>query len=86
MDHGRTERLRIRNGSDAERTLWVEPWGECFSLGPRASLEIVATGPAGDPLEVAVGTEGITVFAWSGATLEVIASGKRLGGSSIPAP
>lgn len=36
-------RIKVCNGLSVRRTLWLEPWGEDYGIGPDEVLEIIAT-------------------------------------------
>jgi hypothetical protein len=42
-------RIAIENDTDKPRIVWVEPWGEDYTLFPREKLEIIARNVAGSP-------------------------------------
>lgn len=74
-------RTSFRNTGDKEIGLQVEPWGEYYRIAPGQKVEIVIVGPSPDDpdsnptdaglLEIDHDPECITVYAWSGAEVEV---------------
>jgi hypothetical protein len=62
----------LSNRRTAVAEIWIEPWGDKFELAARQRVLVVATGPAeSGHLEVSL-TEGtLTLWAWSGASIEV---------------
>ncbi len=46
---GYSVRIVIENDTDRPRTVWVEPWGEDFTLLPKEKLEIIARNDAEQP-------------------------------------
>ena len=85
----RVETVRLRNPRVDELPLYLEPWGEEYTLAPNTALEIVAEGPAGDSLEVEFGPDHITGYGWSGSVVTLIQEGAEVGaglGKRTPVP
>jgi hypothetical protein len=66
--------------------VWLEPWGDLVQAAPGAVLEVRAVGPKGDLLEIEVSEDKWTIYAWSGALLEVHSDGRKIFGTGVPAP
>jgi len=74
-----TVATRLVNSREVPLTFYLEPWGEAYDMPPAAIFEVVARGPAGDGLEVAIAEEHITVWGWPGSVLRVFSNGTELG-------
>lgn len=72
-------RLRLALETANETTLCLEPWGDAYPIRPGAAVELVAVGPEGDSLELQVGDDHVTVWAWPGATVRAFQDGAELG-------
>jgi hypothetical protein len=79
---GTVTNLRVRNGRTAPMTLCLEPWGEIYTVGPGAAVEVVAHGPEGDRLEVEHGADQVTIYGWPGSTVSLFQDGVELGAGS----
>lgn len=56
-----TQVIRIRNTTDTEQELWLEPLGDRVVLTPKVLYELLAT----DALEeIDLSVEGFTVYGW----------------------
>jgi hypothetical protein len=73
----RTDRLRVRNASEAEVVFVLEPWGQQCPMAAGATFEVVARGPEGDGLEVDFGEGTVTVYGWTGSLVTVY-DGRRI--------
>jgi len=82
-----SSRVRLTNESNGRGTLYLEPWGEEYELGPSASVELLAGGPPGR-FEISYCDGGMIVYAWSGARVVVLRDGVDVSQSckDIPAP
>jgi hypothetical protein len=56
----------------------LEPWAEEVEVPPGSSVEIYLRGAPGDPLEIEDCPEQVTVWAPSGATLDVVVDGRAV--------
>jgi hypothetical protein len=70
--------FRLKNSRKDTVELRLEPWGESCELGAGASVEVRASGPAGDSLEIDSGDDAITVYGWAGSTVSIFLDGKPL--------
>jgi hypothetical protein len=86
VDQTYIQRLRVSNLDSEFITLWLEPWGDMVSIPLNVSVEIVASGPEGDHLEVTCGERRISVYGWSGSILSVFKDGDRLVECNVPVP
>ncbi len=64
----------------------LEPWAEVFELLPEQTFEFVAKSENEGEFEIDFdgeyeGIEYITIYAWSGCTVEVLFEGKNLSGA-----
>lgn len=56
-----TQVIRVRNTTDVEQELWLEPLGDRVTLSPNVLYELVAT----DALEeIDFSADGFTVYGW----------------------
>ena len=82
-------RLRLVLEGAPGTTLCLEPWGDAYHVGPGATVELVASGPGGDSLELQVGERQVSVWGWPGATVRAFVDGTELGvpdGGRPPVP
>jgi hypothetical protein len=56
----------------------LEPWGEQYEMPPGANFTIVAKASTRGELEIQVAEDRITVFGWTGSTIEIFQNGKEL--------
>ncbi len=73
---------RLVNSRDVAVKLLLEPWGEVYEMAPGAVFEVMARGPAGDALEVAIADDAITVWGWPGSVVRLFHEGTELGAGS----
>ena len=79
--------LRVSNTRSVPVTLYLEPWGEQYTMAPEATFTAVARGPEGDTLEVEVADDHIILYGWPGAVVTLFHEGKEIGtGGSARAP
>ena len=60
-------------------TLYLEPWGQQYTMAPEATFTAVARGPEGDTLEVEVSDNHIILYGWPGAVVTLFHEGKEIG-------
>jgi len=77
---------KIVNSQDVEILFVLEPWGEQYKMLPRASFTVVASAPSHGELEIQIQEKRITIFGWSGATVQLFQDGTEVGGSNQPVP
>ena len=67
--------IRIRNSHQSSVSVFLEPWGEVYTLAPNRTLVVKASGPISDSpdkmLEVEHAPDSITVYGWSGSGLTI---------------
>jgi len=63
--------LTITNSKDSELLLRLEPWGDEHSVASGVTCRIDAQGPRDGVLEIEVGESVLTVFGWTGCTVEI---------------
>ena len=81
-----SQRVRLTNSGDKPKDLWVEPWGDQVPTQQGETLEVVAVGPPGGCLEVAVSDFEIFVYGWPQSTLSISSSTGMVWHYNIPAP
>ena len=74
-----TMSLRVCNAYAVPITLYLEPWGEQYTMPPEATFLVVARGPEGDALEVACAEDHIAVYGWPGSVVTLFHAGKEMG-------
>jgi hypothetical protein len=79
-------RLRLTFDRASETTLCLEPWGDVHSIAPGDTVDVVASGPGGDSLELEIRDGQVTVWVWSGATVRAFVNGTELGPADAPRP
>ena len=67
-------------------TLYLEPWGEQYTMAPEATFTAVARGPEGDTFEVEVSDNHIILYGWPGAVVTLFHEGKEIGTGSPRGP
>lgn len=74
-------RLRVHNSTPMPRIVWVEPWGEDYTLLPGEELEIMARNEAEQPYFTLVEWPQSTQVYLEGVSddYEVLQDGSRLG-------
>jgi hypothetical protein len=79
--------LRISNSRSIPLTLYLEPWGEQYTMAPESTYTVVSRGPEGDALEVECTDDHIVLYGWPGSVVTLFHDGKELGaGVSERAP
>ena len=82
-----TTSLRVCNAHAFPITLYLEPWGEQYTMPPEATFLVVARGPAGDALEVECAEDRIVLYGWPGSVVTLFHAGKEVGaGAAERAP
>ena len=82
-----TTSLRVCNAHALPITLYLEPWGEQYTMPPAATFLVVARGPEGDALEIECAAEHIVVYGWPGSVVTLFHAGKEVGaGAAERAP
>ena len=82
-----TTSLRVCNAHARPITLYLEPWGEQYTMPPEATFVVVARGPEGDALEVECAAEHIVLYGWPGSVVTLFHAGKEVGtGAAERAP
>ena len=75
-------RIALRNFSNREITLYLEPWAEEFLMVMQAEVILVGRGPQkGNGFSVDYREDGIVVSAWTGSVVQVFSEGRELGDS-----
>ena len=76
---GLPARLGFSNNTKRPRIVWLEPWGEDFTLLSGEQLEIVCRADSGQPwFHVVEHEESTQVYIESGDYPEVLQNGQRL--------
>jgi hypothetical protein len=63
------------NGSHSKWTVWIEPWAEEFEVASGSSIEIVIRGAPAELAEIDSTPEQVTIYAPSGAFLDITIDG-----------
>ncbi len=71
--------LRLCNARTIPVTLYLEPWGEQYTITPEATFTVVARGPEGDALEVEWADDHIILYGWPGSIVTLFHDGKEVG-------
>ena len=80
-----TQRARVVNRQGIEITLCVEPWGDRYPMPPGDSVEIQASGPEGDCLEIDTRAGEVTVRCWRGSFYVLYRAGAVVGRRELAA-
>jgi hypothetical protein len=75
--------LRLCNSRPTPVTLYLEPWGEQYTMAPEAIFTAVARGPEGDGLEVQFTDDSLTLYGWPGAVVTLFQDGKAVGANAM---
>lgn len=59
------------NKNKIELMCYIEPWAEQYIIRPNHSFTVVTEGPIGHRLEIAIGSEGFTVYGWPGSSVSI---------------
>ena len=81
---GQIIKTPLHNAKAVALTVHVEPWGEQYVMPPGTTYEVIARGPAGDTLEIALEDESITLWGWAGSVVTLLFHGVELGPSRPP--
>lgn len=63
--------MTISNASQSGIFLFVEPWGEEYTMSPGSHFEILAEAEKAGIMEVEYRETGIAVYGWTGSVLTV---------------
>jgi hypothetical protein len=63
-----TRTIRLRNKTDKQQQLWLEPLGDFVQLQPNGLYEIIATNALE---EIDLSADGFTVYGWVEQVCEV---------------
>lgn len=74
-----TMSLRVCNVHDIPMTLYLEPWGEQYTMAPEGTFLVVARGPQGDALEVECAEDHLVLYGWPGSVVTLFHAGKEMG-------
>lgn len=66
------------NSQSREIRLYIEPWGEEYTMPAGATFAVVARGPEEDYLEVVFEDDSVTVWGWTGSVVNVYHDGVQL--------
>ena len=78
--------VRIVNSRNIELRFDLEPWGEQYKMQSGVNFAVVASAPLHGELEIEIQENRITVFGWSGSTVQIFQDGMEIGGSTQPVP
>ena len=81
-----TQTLKIVNSQKEDMLLVVEPWGEPYEIPPGGIADVVACGPEGDSLEIAIDGRAVTLWGWPGSRVNVVDKTDVAGERSLPKP
>ena len=74
-----TAKIVVENNTQRPRIVWVEPWGEDYTLLPREQLEIVSRDDSQQPfVHVVERQDSTAVHVDVGGCTEIIQNGTRL--------
>ncbi len=84
-----TSEVQFVNSLRTVITFELEPWGEVYTMEPDAVFKVVAHGRQRGALEVQVGDEKLSIWAWSKCVVELFDGDAELGaehGHRTPTP
>jgi hypothetical protein len=71
-------RVRIANSQTEAMRLFLEPWGREYVMHPEDEFVFAFHATTTAEPEIVITADGVEVWAWSGATVEVYKNGKEL--------
>jgi hypothetical protein len=74
----RGQSLHVWNSTTHPLSLFLEPWGEAYTLAPASGVDVVGEGPADGRFEISVQDDGVAVYGWTGSTAHVMKDGAVL--------
>ncbi|MBI2761422.1 MAG: hypothetical protein HYX51_08365 [Chloroflexi bacterium] len=74
----REQSLHVWNSTPRPLSLFLEPWGEAYTLDPESGVDVVGEGPAEGRFEVSIQERGIAVYGWTGSVAHVLKDGEVL--------
>jgi hypothetical protein len=63
--------LRIENIDNLSMTVWIEPWGDDFTLTPKTSLLVTFDSEIDAPIDVQYTRDGLSVYSMRGGFARV---------------
>jgi hypothetical protein len=76
----------IANPESEPLDVWFEPWCARHSLAAGRSFRVVAVSARPGSLEFVRDNDGLTVYAWPGATMRIYCDDQLVDDFSIPFP
>ena len=70
-------RIRLRNDRSSSLEVRLEPWGEIYEFAVGETIEVTASGPDSEMLEVEVGDSSITIHGWVGSSVSLLRDGRE---------
>ena len=74
----REQSLHVWNSTPRPLSLFLEPWGEAYTVPPESGVDIVGEGPTEGRFEVSIQEHGIAVYGWTGSVAHVLKDGEVL--------
>lgn len=68
----------ITNRTDEDIPLYLEPEGHHFTIRPGKQIIVVATDSPDGRLDIDIEPEGISVWSWRGAILDIYQDGSKM--------
>jgi len=76
--------LNLTNTHDTEISIFLEPWGERYSMKPGCMYLLKFQAPIIGPLEIEYGLDHVTVFAWESSSVRIFQDDIELGAGNGP--
>jgi hypothetical protein len=71
-------KMRLRNDRSSSQEIRLEPWGEIYEFPGGDTIEVEASGPDTEMLEIEVGESSVTVHGWVGSAVRLLRNGREL--------
>jgi len=78
--------MMMSNSREITITFVLEPWGEIYTMEPRARFTLLLRSPIQGAVEIDDGVDSMTVYAWEGCTAALFQDGEELGAGTSPRP
>jgi len=78
--------MMVSNSRESTITFVLEPWGEIYTMEPRARFTLLLRSSIQGAVEIDDGVDSMTVYAREGCTAALFQDGEELGAGTSPRP
>lgn len=78
--------MMVSNSRERTITFVLEPWGEIYTMEPRARFTLLLRSPIQGAVEIDDGVDSMTVYAWEGCPAALFRDGEEVGAGTSPRP